>query len=98
MNLWTITALVILLAIAAVALGVKRRRSARMREMFFPGLQSDKKSSKKEQELTKRLLGLVHGREDVARRLVELEQARHPEKSREWCLNKAIEALKRERG
>ena len=98
MNLWLITALVILLGIAAVVMGVKRRRSARMREIFFPAMQTGPKRSKKEQELTKRLLGLVHGREDVARRLVELEQARHPDKSREWCLHKAIEALKRERG
>lgn len=95
MNLWTIAALAILISVAAVVLGIKRRRSARMREMFFPGLHH---GGKKEQELQKRLLGLVHGREDVARRLVDLEQSRHPEKSREWCLNKAIEALKRERG
>ncbi|EFI33486.1 hypothetical protein Dthio_PD0820 [Desulfonatronospira thiodismutans ASO3-1] len=97
MTLWTIASLAILLGIALALLGIKVRRSARMHEMFFPGLQTGKKSSKKEQELAKRLLGLVHGREDVARRLVELEQSRNPEKSRKWCLNKAIESLKRER-
>ena len=84
MTLWTIASLAILLGIALALLGIKVRRSARMHEMFFPGLQTGKKSSKKEQELAKRLLGLVHGREDVARRLVELEQSRNPEKSRQW--------------
>lgn len=97
MTLWTIASLAILLGIALALLGIKVRRSARMHEMFFPGLQTGKKSSKKEQELEKKLLGLVHGREDVARRLVELEQSRNPEKSREWCLNKAIASLKRDR-
>ncbi|WP_291319337.1 hypothetical protein [Desulfonatronospira sp.] len=97
MDPWTIAALVIILAVAAAALFIRSQRKARMSKIFFPGLQTGKKSSKKEQELEKKLLGLVHGREDVARRLVELEQSRNPEKSREWCLNKAIASLKRDR-
>ena len=94
---WILLAVIILLGAGVLLLGLRHRRSRRLQNMFFPGSNKSGFGDKNEKELYQRLLGLVHGREDVARRLIELEQSRNPEKSRQWCLNKAIESLKRER-
>ena len=94
---WILLAVIILLGAGALLLSFRRSRSRRLQDMFFPDSKKSRSGDKNEKELYQKLLGLVHGREDVARRLIELEQSRNPEKSRQWCLNKAIESLKRER-
>jgi len=52
---------------------------------------------KRIQDVESELLRMVSGRQDVADRLVRLEQTRHPDKTRYWHLERAVEQLKRDR-
>lgn len=56
-----------------------------------------KRREKRKQDMETDLLRMVSGRQDVAERLVRLEQRRSPDKPRSWHLEKAIEQLKRDR-
>jgi len=48
-------------------------------------------------QLVHRLLCLMHGDEDAAWRLYERELERNPHKSEQWCMEKAIRDLIRDR-
>ncbi len=93
----------LIIAVAVIVLVViaygffKNRKSQKLENMLFPGRLKGRKPGRKEKELERTLLRLVHGRTEVAQRLIELEQSRHPDKSREWCLQKAVDAIRRDR-
>ncbi len=78
-------AALILIALIIFAFWIFKKR--------YPG----KREGKKVHDLENDLLRLVSGRQDVADRLVRHEQARNPDKSRSWHLEKVIEQLKRDR-
>ena len=97
MNNWMLIIAAGVILIVLIAYGFfKKRKSHKLENMLFPG-HKGRKPGKKEKELERTLLRLVHGRTEVAQRLIELEQSRHPDKSREWCLQKAVDAIRRER-
>ncbi len=98
MSFWILAIFLIVLLLALLIYYYQRSRPKKEMERFLFGkAKRSFKPSKKEKELEKTLLNLVNGRDDVAQRLVELEQSRHPGESREWCLQKAIDAIRRER-
>ena len=46
-------------------------------------------------QLRRELLTLVHGQEDTAQRLIDLEKTKHPGHSESWYLDKVIYDLRR---
>jgi hypothetical protein len=47
-------------------------------------------------KLRHKLINLVHGRPEIAQRLIALEKRKHPGKSELWYLEKVIYDLKRD--
>jgi hypothetical protein len=47
-------------------------------------------------QLHHELMILLHGQSDTAQRLIDLEQIKHPGKSKSWYLDKVIYDLRRE--
>jgi uncharacterized protein HemY len=64
---------------------------------IFSMRRSKRRWEKRIQDMESELLRMVSGRQDVAERLVRLEQKRHPDKPRYWHLERAVEQLKRDR-
>ena len=82
--------------LAAVYFWLNRRRSP-LRGITVPRLGRQAKISGVDGRTRKELMRLVNGNRDVAARLVERIRLQNPGRSEQWCWEKAIYDLQRDR-